>query len=311
VAVAAAKRFEIVPFGAPAPANAAGCDGLVPRCAIDLSHWEGNATPRELMADTSTAIALNFARGGGAIDVATNNHFDTDGALTVYALVRSDVALANADLLIAAAEVGDFDEWPAEGGAKLGERGIKLEAGVRRLAQLRTEAEAYARIVAELEDVIATLDAREDLWGETWRAIERGRAAVARGDVEITIAGEIATLVHRRATSEIPGPALARAIGERAAAGARPTRWLLAFERDDGAWDYRYELLRHAWADTVVRPALASPGKNATAARLCRALGTPRDVWALKNDLGMTGIVRTATPIACDPEAVTRALSRA
>ena len=33
--------------------------------ALHLSHWEGNTTPEELRADTSTEIALNFAAWPG------------------------------------------------------------------------------------------------------------------------------------------------------------------------------------------------------------------------------------------------------
>ena len=97
----AASDFKIVPMGARAPDGAAACDGVVPGAAIDLNDWEGNVTPAELKADTSTEIALRFARSGGHVDSAVNNHYDADGALAVYALLRSDVALANADVLIA------------------------------------------------------------------------------------------------------------------------------------------------------------------------------------------------------------------
>jgi hypothetical protein len=295
---AAAERFVFVPFGAHAPERAAACDGTVPGAVIDLSHWEGNHTPPELAADTSTESALAFARSGARIEIAVNNHFDADGALSVFALVRSDVALAHADLLIAAAEAGDFDEWPSD------DRGLRLEAAVRRLGSLRTEPRAYERVIAELEGVLHDVDAREDLWGAHWRVLETARATLARGGVEIAIDGKIATIVHHRGISELPGPVISRAVRE---ISASPTRWLLAFERDAGTWDYRYELLRHAWATTVKRPRLATPGRNATATKLSRALDVPFDAWALKNDLGMTGILRTAAPIARAPKDVARA----
>jgi len=34
-------------------------DGVVPN-SVHLSHWEGNETPAELKADTSTEITLNL-----------------------------------------------------------------------------------------------------------------------------------------------------------------------------------------------------------------------------------------------------------
>jgi hypothetical protein len=298
--VAAASQFRFVPFGKDAPPRAAACDGLVPNAALDLSHWEGNATPAELKRDTSVEIALAFARSGGTVDLAVNNHFDADGALAVFALVRSDVALAHEKLFVAAAEAGDFDEWSDE-------RGIKLEATVRRLGMLKTEADAYARVISDLESILPSIDRREDLWGSAWAGIEEAEAKLARGDVHVFTdeAGTLATIVHRRNANELPGPVIDRAIKKLTA--KRPRAWLLAFERDGGTervplYDYRFEQARYAWADTVVRPPLAAPSRHAIA----NAIGG--DAWAFKGDLGMTGLLRTKAPIASSPDTIARAI---
>src|SRR5689334_20701821 len=112
-----ADHFEFVAGRYSGEAPAIGCDGLVAGASLDLTHWQGNRTPRELKADTSTEIALNFVaspdadRWTGAVVV--NNHFDTDGALSVWALLEPEQAAPRRALLLAAAEAGDFDEWPA------------------------------------------------------------------------------------------------------------------------------------------------------------------------------------------------------
>ena len=90
-------------------------------------------------------------------------------------------------------------------------------------------------------------------------------------------------------------------LARRAASGA--TRWLLAFDRGGGAFSYRYERPRWAWADTVRRPRLAAPSRNAIA----QDLGPG---WAIKGELGMTGILRTARPVARDPAEVASVLLR-
>ena len=72
-------------------------------------------------------------------------------------------------------------------------------------------------------------------------------------------------------------------------------RYLLAFERDDGHYDYRYERPHHAWADTVVRPVLPAPDAGALAA----ALGPE---WTDHGLPGMTGIIRTQYPISEQPD---------
>ena len=124
------RRFEFVEGTYQGDVRAISCDGLVPGTALDLTHWQGNHTSGCYKADTSTEIALNFvvsaeAQGAWANALAVNNHFDTDGVLSVWVLLETEAALARRELLIAAAEAGDFDEWPAL------ERGLWLDAAIR------------------------------------------------------------------------------------------------------------------------------------------------------------------------------------
>jgi hypothetical protein len=76
-------------------------DGTVDN-ALHFSHWQGNHTPAELKADTSTEIALNLVAAPNrneltqGIDLVTNNHFDTDGVLSVWTVLNGERALAPA-----------------------------------------------------------------------------------------------------------------------------------------------------------------------------------------------------------------------
>lgn len=84
-----------------------------------LSHWPGATTPAALRHDLSTGIALAFARLSPAEQRAVvgpfvevvNNHFDTDGVLSAFALVHPDLALPRAEAMLAAAATGDFATW--------------------------------------------------------------------------------------------------------------------------------------------------------------------------------------------------------
>jgi len=84
-----------------------------------LSHWPGNTTPAVLRHDLSTGIALGFARLSpaeqravvGPFDQVVNNHYDTDGVLSAFALVHPDLALPRAAAMLAAAATGDFATW--------------------------------------------------------------------------------------------------------------------------------------------------------------------------------------------------------
>ena len=97
-------------------------DGAWDAKGLNLSHWPGNATPADLKHDLSTGIALNFARLGQATRKARaagcvaicNNHYDTDGICSLYALVHPEAALEQEEALLAAARAGDFFQVPSE-----------------------------------------------------------------------------------------------------------------------------------------------------------------------------------------------------
>ncbi len=298
-------RFGFVGFGARADADAVCCDGLVPGAGLHLSHWGGNATPRELKADTSVEIALRQAEAGGAKGrVVVNNHFDTDGVLAVWTLLEPERALAARAAIVAAAEVGDFEEWPAD------PRGVRLDAAITALAAGAEDDEAsYTKVLPELGALVANIDVRRDLWGEAEEALARADEQAGTA-LEVTRHGRIALFRHR-GIAELPAPVLSRrlasAVGESARDGSI-RRWLVAVEGNDAPAAraagrvaggirvrYRYERPRWAWADTVVRPVIAEPDRKAIA----RALGPG---WTAKAS-GMTAIAQSE-PMVEPPLAV-------
>jgi hypothetical protein len=79
---------------------------------LELSHWIPNRTPRELKADTSTEICMNFVASGDAdYELVVNNHADVDGVLSVFTLLHPATALAHRETIVSAAEMGDFWGW--------------------------------------------------------------------------------------------------------------------------------------------------------------------------------------------------------
>src|SRR6266403_2273183 len=98
-------------------------DGTVDN-AVHFSHWKGNRTPASVKADTSTESALNLVAAPDreeltrGIDLVTNNHFDTDGVLSVWTILNGERALGLHGQLIAAAEAGDFSELSTREGVR-------------------------------------------------------------------------------------------------------------------------------------------------------------------------------------------------
>jgi hypothetical protein len=292
---APARRFEFAEESYKGECPAISCDGLVPGAGLDLSHWQGNRTPQRYKADTSTEIALSFVGSPEAAlkwasAVALNNHFDTDGALSVWVLLDPERALAQRALLIAAAEAGDFDEWPVL------DRGLWLDAAIRALGSCAgDDAAAYRKVLGQLPELIAGLDERRDLWGGEWEALQVAVTSLRSGRLRAERFGAIGLMIHSLDVAEAPGPLLSR----RFLPGAK--RYLLAFDRGGGLFDFRYERPRYAWADTIVRPILAQPD----AVALATSLGPE---WTSDGLPGMTGICATLRPVPDLPEAMVRRL---
>src|SRR5262245_61496807 len=87
-------------------------DGAATRnTVLTLSHWPKSGTPADLRADTSAAIVFNYLdspRFHVGASAVSNNHFDEDGLVGIFAMLNPALAAAHRDLLIDAAQAGDF-----------------------------------------------------------------------------------------------------------------------------------------------------------------------------------------------------------
>src|SRR5438093_6432557 len=85
------------------------------RTRLTLSHWPRSGTPSELKADLSAQIVIRYlerpdlrARNEEGVEAVSNNHFDEDGLVGVWALLHPDEALERRELLGDVASAGDF-----------------------------------------------------------------------------------------------------------------------------------------------------------------------------------------------------------
>jgi hypothetical protein len=245
--------------------------------ALHLSHWEGNATPEELRADTSTEIALNFvawprreewARG---VRVVTNNHFDADGVLSVWTVLNGERALDLRDELVSAAEAGDFSEFPGERAVRVS---VLLQGGdnpfvpgvnsplVAHLAggARVDEKRAYELVLPEVERVLTRTDEYEPLWRKGWEEIARGLESFARGRSCVEEDAESRFSVVTLAPDLYGGagfdPARHATPYTAVAHNARGEVFLVATPLG-GGWSYRIDYPYYCWAETVTRPRVA------------------------------------------------------
>jgi hypothetical protein len=249
-------------------------DGTVPN-SIHFSHWQGNQTPREVKADTSTEIALNVAGSPArreltaGIELVVNNHFDTDGVLSVWAMLNPERAQGLRQQLIAAAEAGDFSEYSTAEGvrASIVIQGSDQVAGseepgsplANQLAgeTVTDDARAYELVLPLVERVLTRTGDYEPLWLSGWSRIEAALESFARGASKVEEYTD-ASLSVVTLSPELFGPkgfdptrhvAPFTAISHH----ARGRLFLICAPSGDG-WSYRIDYPYYSWAETVVRP---------------------------------------------------------
>ncbi|HSP63881.1 MAG TPA: DUF6687 family protein, partial [Pyrinomonadaceae bacterium] len=248
-------------------------DGTVDN-AIHFSHWKGNETPASLKADTSTEIALNLVAAPNreeltrGIDLATNNHFDTDGVLSVWTLLSGERALELRDKLIAAAEAGDFSEFSTKAGVRASiviqgsESAIDKDAGSPLACQLAgkpvsDEARAYELVLPHVERVLTHTNDYASLWCDPWNRIATALDSFAKGrsrvdedhEAKVSVVILAPDIFSSRGFKPTRHCAPFTAISHH----ARGEVFLIATPLD-GGWAYRIDYPYYSWAETIVRP---------------------------------------------------------
>ncbi|MEO7095535.1 MAG: DUF6687 family protein [Polyangiales bacterium] len=157
---------------------------------LELSHWVPNTTPARWKADTSTEICLRFAADppGERYDLAVNNHVDVDGILSLFSLVHSSLALAHRDVVLGAAEMGDFSAGVDRPAFRLAhELTMLLDESRKAGWDART---SYERAFALTQSVLSGDRAEHADVERAWAILERGQARIASGEVQIERVGE-------------------------------------------------------------------------------------------------------------------------
>ena len=250
-------------------------DGTVDN-SIHFSHWEGNSTPTEVKADTSTEIALNLVASPNrtaltqGIELVTNNHFDTDGALSCWTVLTGERALAYRDLLISAAEAGDFSEYSSDDGVKVsiaiqgsdqaspnnddGSPLARLLAG----EEVDDDARAYELVLPRVEHLLTNINDYESLWRDGWESVVAAIESFEKGKSSVVEHSEISIITLAPELFEGAGFSPTRHSAPYTAISkfAKGKLFLIAIPTTSG-WFYRIDYPYYSWAETVVRPLIA------------------------------------------------------
>jgi hypothetical protein len=163
---------------------------------LTLSHWPKSGTPNELKADTSAEIAFKYLdapRFHVQCEVVTNNHFDQDGLVAVFALIDPTSAMRYRDLLIDVASAGDFGVFRSREAARINfalswladAQTSPFPHSVFTQSYPRMAAELYTRTLELLPQIVADLNKFKSLWESEDKKLSESEEMVREGRITI------------------------------------------------------------------------------------------------------------------------------
>jgi uncharacterized protein DUF6687 len=175
--------LTFAPFGETLDVPNVVVDGSANRSTVlTLSHWPGTDCPTELQADLSAQMAFRYldegARRHGEARVVTDNHFDEDGVVAMFALVDPATALAQRELLIDVARAGDF-------GCFRDRRAARMSMVIAAWAETLDTVSAYRHTLPLLGTLATALEDHRELWVEDDEHLTRSERAIVDGVVRL------------------------------------------------------------------------------------------------------------------------------
>jgi hypothetical protein len=280
------RKLRFVPFAPDLdPARVVMIDGYAPGFRM-ISHWPGHGTAPPLRHDLTTGSAFLYSdmseaartRLVGEFSIVTNNHYDTDGALSLFTMLRPDIASRHRDLMLRAARLGDLAIW---GGADALALDLSITSDLESFMPFSTPpydtqrlgnlARAYERVFERMESLLAEPFSLRSLWERRHRQVLADVTRVERGE-GIAVAkypdDDLAVVETDRPIT---------IVGSRLAAG--DLFRVLLVHPGEGGNRYRFCFRGESWWDVVsVRP---QPRKHLAglAARLNTLEGRAEQRW--------------------------------
>ena len=256
------SELRFVPFSPDLdPAHVVMIDGYAPGFRM-ISHWPGHGTPAALRHDLTTGSAFLYGdlpkvertRLVGEFSHVTNNHYDTDGALSLFTMLQPAAANHHRDLMLRAARCGDFAIW---GGPDALALDLSITSDLESFMPFSTppyDAErlgnlsrAYERIFERMERLLANPFSLQSAWDKRHKQVLADVARVQRGE-------GITVMQHPDddlAVVETDRPITI--VGSRLAAG--DLFRILLVHPGEGGNRYRFCFRGESWWDVVsVRP---------------------------------------------------------
>jgi hypothetical protein len=153
---------------------------------LTLSHWPGIPAPAGLARDLSAEMAFSYLDAPPdhpAADIVTNNHFDQDGLISIFALIEPDAALPHRELLIDVAAAGDFATYRDRRAARAAMTMARRGAAETTCSYSEFTHQLYTELLPEVLPMVLDTERYRDHWGAEDAELTASEQAIAAGRV--------------------------------------------------------------------------------------------------------------------------------
>jgi len=165
---------------------------------LTLSHWPHSVAPPGLEADLSAQMALAYLDRWDLHQpaaIVSNNHFDQDGLVSVFALVEPETAMAHREFMVDVAAAGDFATYRHRDAARvsmvISAFGDPTRSPLAPPADDHHEdyqtwsAALYDDLLGRLPELCEHPERYRESWAEEDATLDASENALRSGDVQI------------------------------------------------------------------------------------------------------------------------------
>jgi hypothetical protein len=163
---------------------------------LTLSHWPKSGTPADLKRDTSAEIVFAYLDSPVLYpnaEFVSNNHFDEDGLIGVFALTDQVTAQENRDLLMDVASAGDFGVYKQRDAARMAfaistcadSNTSPLPKEIFEMPYPQMAGRLYENLLEVFPRLITSLNDYKNLWETEDAKLSASEELIENGDITI------------------------------------------------------------------------------------------------------------------------------
>jgi len=163
---------------------------------LTLSHWPKSPTPDALKDDLSAQIVFHYLERPEFhvnVDAVSNNHFDEDGLISLYAMLNPEKASDFRELLIDVASAGDFGTYRFPEAARIAftiaaysdSNRSPLPREIFERSYPETTADLYRELLLVLPEFVTAPEKFRKFWKPDEEDLRSSETAIQTGAIRI------------------------------------------------------------------------------------------------------------------------------